>query len=551
MIFTFVVVLVCGMLVSGCGKPEPTTVPATTTPASTPAASTPAEPTPTTPKPTASGTPTAPVTAEAQSGGVLKLILNEGPQGSIGIPENMLGFSSFLIAPVFEAFVRVGVDGSYTPVLAESWDWSDDFKTLTLHLRKGVKFHDGSDFNAEVAKWNVDQRLAAKVPGSNVVVSTEVIDDYTFQINISTYQNIWFNNLGATMGTMISKTAFETKGAEWLDWNPVGTGPFKFKQYKEGEFLEMERFDGYWGKKPYLDGIKNISIADPVTAQIAFEAGESDVVYVLTAAEKMAADLLPKGYKAEFSPGLGYTLIPSSGNPESPFSDPKVRMATEYAINKEKITETIGQGYWIPMYQIAGHVQSGYIPDIQGRTYDPAKAKQLLEEAGYPNGFTTKLMCGIHLSGDYVEAIQADLLAVGIDAQPELLSIQKWIDLETNGWTDGLMISPVTTMSDYGTYLTRHWITPAQPGWGSGNWWTTLKRPAGFDDLVQELLLIPDAAGQKAKAQEITQLMFDNVAAIPLWETTTIIIMQPYVHDMQYSEYGWPIFNFTGAWIEK
>jgi len=495
------------------------------------------------PPPTTAGT-------QAKKGGVIRLIFQEVPTGSLGIPENMKGFSAFYSAPMLEALVKRNPDNSYSPSLAESWRWSQDNLTLTLKLRKGVRFHDGSDFNARVVKWNFDRGMAAKVVGSENVASSSIVDDNTFQIVINKYKNTWFGGLGGPLGMQISMESYLRNGPKFADWNPMGTGPFKFKEYKENDFLELVRNDNYWGAKPLLDGVKHVYITDAVTQQISFEAGEGDVLE--NAAGSAAAGLLKKGYVLDISPGLGTMLIPSSGIADSPYTKKEVRQAVECAINKDAIIKSIGLGYWRPLTQIVGQDKTGFLPNVAPNKYDPAKAKQLLAAAGYPNGFNTKITCAVIFNNDAVIAMQADLKAVGINAELNIVSMQKWLDNMVNGIQEGLEVEPITTMeSDFGINMERYWITPIKQQYGTGCWWTTLKRPAGLDDMIQQYLVTPDFAGQKTKAEAITKLMFDDETAIPLWESTTIICQQSYVKEMNYGKLGWPYFNYTGAWLDK
>jgi len=370
-LMVLVVALAASLVLVGCGETKTTSpatsAPATSAPAQTtaPAPATSAAAPPKTSGPVTSMAP-PPTTAgtQAKKGGVIRLIFTEAPTGSIGIPENMKGFSVFYTAPMLESFVKRNPDNSYAPVLAESWEWSSDNLTLTLHLRKGVKFHDGADFNANVAKWNLDRSLAAKRAGTDNVASVEKTDDYTIVVKIKKYQNTWFGDFAA-MGTQISPVNVSANGEAYVDWNPVGTGPFKFKEYKENDYLELVRFDDYWGPKALLDGVKAVFIADTVTQQMSFEAGEGDILESVEGAA--AADLLKKGYVLDMSPGLGTMMVPSSGVDGSPFVKKEVREAVEYAINKDAIIKAIGLGYWRSLNQLVGSDKMGYVSSLAPR----------------------------------------------------------------------------------------------------------------------------------------------------------------------------------------
>jgi peptide/nickel transport system substrate-binding protein len=536
----FIVVLTASLILAGCGKTATTTTAAPTTTA------------PTTAAPTKSVSPT---TLQPQDGGVLRIIGTEGPNGSLGIPENVRGMPG-LNGSMIEPLYSMSADGKVTYFLATGLQWSSDYKTVTIKLRKGVKFHDGTDFNAQVAIWNWDRAMAAKVDGTENVESYKAIDDYTIQMTCKQYINAWAQKPGIPLGFIISSSWVEKMGVDYVNWHPCGTGPFKFVEYKENEYLQVERFDGYWGDRPHLDGIKYLFIADPVTAQISFQAGEGDVISVMSGGPKMAHDLIPLGFKVDAPPGgLGTCFIPSVTNPDSPLANAKVRQAIEYALDKVKIAKNVGLGYYSALYQYAGPVEAPFDPNFKGRVYDPVKARQLLAEAGYPTGFKTKLICGTHLAGDELAAMQANLKDVGIDAEIELVSVPKWIELETNGWPEGLLETPTSLGSDYGTLILRYLIKPLQPNWYRGLYWDSLYRPDAFQTLLEQYMVIPDQSSQAAidKGREIVKMIYDQASIIPLYESLGmggIFITQPWVHDRTVNAppNSW---NYTGTWISS
>jgi peptide/nickel transport system substrate-binding protein len=449
---------------------------------------------------------------------------------------------------------REKATGKITGVLATGWEWSDDYLTVTFTLRKGVKFHDGSDFNAHVVKWNWDRLVPAGAKGAEKVESYEVVDDYTFRVHLKTYHCAWLDRLCGglfgTLGCVISQAAVEKNGEEAMLWTPIGTGPYKFKEYVRDQHMAFERFDGYWGGKPYLDGLRYVYIIDNTTSEMAFKAGELDAWRVTDF--RTLDSLLSIGYKVDWGWGAGQWLMPSGGKPASYFSDIRVREAVEYAINKEKIVNSIYLGYATPLYQLCNAAYPEYNPDFVGRRYDPDKARQLLKDAGHPDGFTTNFYIATIFNGDHILAIQADLKAVGINTKIQVLQPGAWQEIETYGWDDGFDIS-LQGWSSFPEDIFRFWPTPQKPNWSSGLWWDSVYRPAGIDDYIESYITNPDEKERAAIAKEFLMLLYDNACGVPLWESQDATLMQPYIMDSYFnvltSTGSGPIFDTV--WINK
>lgn len=289
---------------------------------------------------------------QPQYGGVLKIIdTAEGAQ-PIGAPWEVSGIDSKLQKPVTESLLREDIKGNHHPWLATSWKVDTTKNTITVFLRKGVKFHDGTDFNARAVKWCLDQAIAAKQLKG--FLSVDVIDDYTIRVNTEKFQNNYVALLATSVCNIVSPTAFQKKGFEWASWNPVGTGPFKFVKFERGSKLTFTKWEGYWQKgKPYLDGIEFLFIRDPMTQQAAMRASGSEKVHVLSVTSgEQAAMMKAQGFEVLSMPVGPVSLIPDSMNGDSPLSKKKVREAISYAINREAIVKARGFGFWKAANQI-------------------------------------------------------------------------------------------------------------------------------------------------------------------------------------------------------
>ena len=254
--------------------------------------------------------PAVTIAETPQYGGVLKIIdLEEGAQ-PIGAPWAVRGIDSKLQKPVLESLIRETVSGEYYPWLATSWEIDQANNTITLPLRKGVKFHDGTDFNAKAIKWVIDRSIKEKMLKG--FLSVDIIDDYTIRINVDKYQNNYLNLLASSPCNPVSPTAYEKYGEEYAKWHPVGTGAFKFVSFERGDKLTFTKWDGYWQKgKPYLDGIEYLFIRDPMTQQAAMRARGDERVDVLSVTSgEQAAMMQAQGFNVIKMPVGPVSLIP-------------------------------------------------------------------------------------------------------------------------------------------------------------------------------------------------------------------------------------------------
>ncbi len=266
-------ILVISLMLVAC-KSTPTTT--TTKPATTTAT--------TTAKPThyrSHATTTAPTTTTAVAptgdkyGGTWTEALTVAPSRPIGYPAEFAPDSGTDASPALESLVRAQTDGTVVPCLATSWTPSADGTSITLALRKGVKFHDGSDFNADVAKWNMDTVMAAKQSGTSTWKSIDKVDDYTIRFNFTMAGNTNLIGLAGDPTQMISKAYVDKNGISGAEWHPVGTGPFIFKSYETGSKITYTRNPNYWDPtKPYLDTVVLSVISDTTVQKLAFQKGD-------------------------------------------------------------------------------------------------------------------------------------------------------------------------------------------------------------------------------------------------------------------------------------
>jgi len=482
-------------------------------------------------------------------GCVLKFGFINGPN-AVGWPSNVAGTPAVLaLAPCLETLLGLDKKSRPVPHLAISWKYSDDLKSLTITVRKGIKFHDGEDLNANVVKMNLDERKKGMI-GSlmNSIGTIDIVDEYTVRLNLNEYKFGLLESFARKAGLMISPKVLEKaktkKGKKWAQKNAVGTGPFKFVRYERDVILEFDRFDGYWQKgKPYLDGIEIHFIKDPMTLVTSFRAGEINMIRSVE--NKHAAELKKDGYKVISFPGGMRALTFDTGNPESILKDQRIREAIEYAIDKKGITDTLGYGFWHAADQYSPKESNSYIPGYKARPYNPEKAKKLLAEAGYPNGFKTRIIAASRAVGmDIMATIQRDLQNVGIDMKPDMADAGRYSFTQVKGWKNGIMMYGQRTEINNTAQLGSLFMTGARR-------FPCLKRSPELDEILGKAQIEPDYETQKELLQKAVVMISDMAMAIPLWVWDSIIAMDDSVRDAGLVERNALQWTPADTWLSK
>jgi peptide/nickel transport system substrate-binding protein len=511
-------------IVSGCSQTTPvTSMPSTSSQTSSPAPSS-------TTSQSSSATPSS--TVGPEYGGTLRMIF-ESITPVIGWPLGMIANpNGSVVQGCLETLLRADGEGNIYPWLAESYQIADDKMSITFTLRKGVKFHDGSDFNAEVVKWNLGNWIDAKA--QPFWKSVDIVDDYTVRVNLTQWRNTVPLSFceGIAPVFMISKAAFDKNGLDWVKSNPVGTGPFKFVSYTPDVSFKAVKNPDYWVKgKPYLDGIEITFVADPTTAQMLVQTGQVDLA---GATLRQAVDYKAEGLNVVVAPEADWVLVPDTANPDSPWANQKVREAVGYAIDRESLAEAFGYSYLKAQYQIPPPNSLAYNPNFTlGRSYDPEKAKQLLTEAGYAGGFETTIIEFPVTDENIVLALQSQLAQVGIKVDLETTDFGKWgTYMGPGSWPkNAALFAPVPgfdkayleaiqfIVSNFG----QSWARPPElmeavnKALGTVTPDETLVR-ASTDIISQEALLIPVILGAQCRVSQPNVVFgFDERGYILYW----------------------------------
>jgi glutathione transport system substrate-binding protein len=341
----------------------------------------------------------------------------------------------------YEGLFTFDKDMKMVPVLAESHEVSKDGLVYTIKLRHGVKFHDGTDFKAEAVKVNLERvtnpenKLKRFGLYNNNIAKVEAVDDYTARITLKTAFSPFINLLAHPSTVMISPAALKEYGNRDIAFHPVGTGPFKFVEWKQTDYLKVAKFDGYWRKGyPKVDTITWKPVVDNNSRAALMQTGEAHftypVPYEVTEVLKSKPDL-----EVVAAPSIVLRYL-SMNTQQKPFDNVKVRQAIAYAINKEALAKVAFNGYAEPAQ---GFVPQGveYAVKMGAWPYDVAKAKQLLTEAGYPNGFETELWSAYNYSTaqKVTQFLQQQLQQIGIRTKITLLEAGQRVE-RVESWQD-------------------------------------------------------------------------------------------------------------------
>ena len=326
---------------------------------------------------------------------------------------------------VHDALVRPMPAGLMTPSLAESWSESKDHLVYTFNLRKNARFHNGEPVTAEDVKFSFERYrgasatlLKAKVKEVQAVSPTQV------RIVLKEPWPDFMTFYGTTAtgaGWIVPKKYVEKVGDEGFLKAPIGAGPYKVVSLKPGVELVLEAFDGYWRKAPAVKRLVMRSITDEATRAAALRAGEVDIAYLLTGP---TAEAIQKtaGYKlvAPLLSGAFWLELPDQWDPKSPWADRRVRLAASHAIDRAAVNRAETLGFSRLTGSIVPRIFQFAVP-YDPPAYDPDRAKKLLGEAGYPNGFDGGEFYPFPPYTSMGEAIQGNFLAVGIRTRTRVM----------------------------------------------------------------------------------------------------------------------------------
>jgi peptide/nickel transport system substrate-binding protein len=331
-------------------------------------------------------------------------------------------------ANVFEGLTRFREDGSIAPALAESWEIAPDGLSWVFTLRGGATFHDGTPLTADDVAFSFDRAMAedsvnAQKQLFDGINEVTAIDDVTVEIGLDAPKASLLSNLAWGDAVIVSE-----ESAEGNKQTPVGTGPFRFEDWVQGDSVTLVRYEDYWGEAPALERVTFKFIADPTAAFAAMMAGDIDAFPVFPAPESLAQFEADPRFSVIAGTTEGETILAMNHRSE-PFSDPLVRQAIAHAIDRQAIIDGAMFGYGTPIGSHFAPHHPAYVDLTEMSGYDPERARELLAEAGHPEGFTARLALP---PPSYArrggEIVASQLRAVGIETEITNMEWAQWLE---------------------------------------------------------------------------------------------------------------------------
>ena len=493
--------------------------------------------------------------------------------------------SSRVVYLMFDSLVENDADGKgVTPALAESWEGSDGGKVWTFHLRKGVHFqketegqptaNGGREVKAADWKYSFERLVYENSPrayfldmvkgyqdfisrdetGAKEWAGIKVVDDYTLQFELEYPFAPFVAVLAYNTFVVIPKEDAEKWGKEF-NFHPVGTGPFCFEKWEHDQKFVTKRNPDYWRKDdagrqlPYLDGVEIVVIPDPTIVYEEYKKGNIDCYRDVP--DEFYEDV-QANYKSVFQerPQLG-TYYYGFNNEVGDFAGPeklKLRQAFNYAVDRNRISELVLNGRYPAARGVLPPGFPGYNENLKGYEYNPEKAKELMKEAGYPEGFEVELLVNNNPRHKAVgEAIQAQVAELGIKMSIKVLDWGVMLDLCDRGEVNLFRMGWVVDYADPDNFL---YVLFHSSNKGAKGNYSRYSNPE-FDKLVEEARVETDYAKRMDLYQKAEQILVDDAAWLFLFHYSNSLLYQPWVkniHMPAFGDYTTPLYN---VWVQK
>ncbi|MFA5594548.1 MAG: glutathione ABC transporter substrate-binding protein [Trueperaceae bacterium] len=445
--------------------------------------------------------------------------------------------SATVTSHLYETLFELTPEGDIVPHLVTDFEFVNGGLGLNLTVREGVTFHDGTPLTAEIVKGSMDRFLDPENAWTfrfllDAISNVEVTGDYTLELTLANQFAPLLAHLTHSSTAIILPAAAEQHGEDFAS-NPVGTGPFKFVSWQRNDAIELERYDGYWGEQPGVSGVRFLTVPENATRMALVESGQAHVA-VRVPPQDIARLNAVDGVTVENVSSLR-TIFMFMNFTHEPINDVRVRQAINYAIDNESLAEFVLGGAVRPSDAPIAPGIFGYTP-VGDYDYNPERARELLAEAGYADGFSTSLYTP---SGRYlqdiqtVEAMQGMLADVGITATIETLEWSAYLEKVNAipGESDvsiGLLgWGTVTGDADYGLYPLFHTAQQRPVGSNRGAY-----SNARVDELLDDARTNTNPDERLAAYEEAMTLIWEDAAWLFLHSETQLVAVRDNVNGL-------------------
>ncbi|MDR0615709.1 MAG: ABC transporter substrate-binding protein [Synergistaceae bacterium] len=490
--------------------------------------------------------------------------------------------SARVIYCIFENLVTNSLDGqNVIPQLAESWSASEDGLTWTFSLRKGVRFHKeteggkptengGREVTAEDWKWTFERMIRDNSPRAYFVdciagydemadgnaeewSGIRAVDDYTLEFTLKQPFSPFLTVLSYNSFGVVPKEDVEKWGADF-NFHPVGTGPFVFEEWVQDQRVTLKKNPEYWGKDedgnqlPYLDGWELVVIPDGTVAWEEFKKGNIDIMRdvpdnLVSDARSLLGDKMLDGPQ----PGTYYFGFNMQKEPFK--SNKALRHALNYAVDRERINDLVLEGLWFPAKGILPPSMPGYNPNLESYSYDPEKAKELLTEAGFPDGFETTLQVNQNVRHRAIaEAVQAQVAELGIKLNVQMVDWGVHLDTLDRGEYDGMYrMGWVVDYLDPDNFL---YVNLHSSNFGAKGNYSFYSNPEA-DKLMEEGRTETDPAKRVEIYQKAEQTIVDDAPWLFLFYYYNNIATQKWVNGATLPAFGNYTARMDNVWMAE
>ena len=431
-------------------------------------------------------------------------------------PESTDSYSNKAINIIFDTLVDLDENSEFIPGLAESWEDKDGMEII-FHLRKGVKFHNGEELKASDVKFTME-RVAANPKSKNMVAqvtSFDVIDDYTISFKMSEPFAPIYVNLTEGACHIVNEKAVKEAGAD-VNKKPVGTGAMKLEYWRVNDEAKLVRFDEHWAGKPVTTSIRLRVIPESNSRTIALENGEVDTVTPVAAVDIERIKNNPKLAYNEMEASSVIYLSPNQN--KEPFNNKLVRQAMHYATDKQSIIDVVYEGYALPGVSPFPTIMPSFDETLKGKyTFDLEKAKALLTEAGYPNGFKAEVCVSSDERNRAAQVLQSDYAKIGIELDINVMEFGTLMDYCNTG-THDMFIMGWGHATNQDRTMTNNFHSSSIGPTGNRSWYNNPE----VDKLIEEGRRTMEWTEREKIYKQLQNIIMEDCAWIPLWQQINI-----------------------------